>query len=181
MTLRQSNEPGNPVEGMLWVDTSGNNVERKQWTGSTWELDVAVGPDAPEHAVQGARWSKTDENTVLVYDGSTWNSIGVTDHANLSNINASDHHTRYSDSEAKSAVSASDVSATVSSGSVTVGGSAGIHGSPSEPVTVYMYPSGSTGGNWNIHWTLRNNNNGVFLNNDFADSVTVSYEVVARR
>lgn len=96
MTLRQTNEPGNPVEGMTWVDTSGNNVERKQWNGSQWELDVAVGPDDPDHAVEGARWSKTDEATVLVYDGSTWQGIGVTDHANLSNVTANQHHPKQS-------------------------------------------------------------------------------------
>lgn len=92
MVLRQSNEPGNPVDGMTWIDTSGNNVERKTWTGSRWELDVAVGPDEPSHAVEGARWSKTDEATVRVYDGSTWNSIGVTDHSNLNNVESGQHH-----------------------------------------------------------------------------------------
>jgi hypothetical protein len=105
MTLRQDNEPGNPVEGMLWVDTSGNNVERKQWTGSQWELDVAVGPDTPKHTVEGARWSKTDTDEVLVYDGAAWASIGVTDHANLDNVTEDQHHERYADSEARDAVS----------------------------------------------------------------------------
>lgn len=75
MTLRQDNEPGNPVEGMLWVDTSGSNVERKDWTGDRWELDVAVGPDQPDHVVEGARWSKTDTDELQIYDGSNWQTI----------------------------------------------------------------------------------------------------------
>lgn len=98
--LRQTDTPNGPSDGLLWINPSGgangNNSERYIYDGanSEWELTNSVGPDAPLYAVSGAMWRDTANSKQKVYDGSSWVNVGVTDHANLANVTASQHHSR---------------------------------------------------------------------------------------
>lgn len=95
---RQTSEPANPVDGFLWINPSGgangNNTERAIWNKSAgaWELTNSVGPDAPNYASVGALWRDTANGQQKVYDGAAWQNVGVTDHANLSNVQTDSHH-----------------------------------------------------------------------------------------
>lgn len=96
---RQTSEPANPVDGFLWINpeggANGNNTERYIWNKSAgaWELTNSVGPDSPNYATTGALWRDTANGQQKVYDGAAWQNVGVTDHANLTNVQANQHHT----------------------------------------------------------------------------------------
>ncbi len=57
----------------------------------------------PAEAQEGEEWYDTGANEAYVYDGTTWHKMSVVDHAELSGIGSGDHHTRYSDAEAREA------------------------------------------------------------------------------
>ena len=96
---RQPTEPGRKLDGMTWINPeggqSGNNSERAVWNGDAgqWELLLSVGPDTPLHAVEGSRWSDTGNGESKRYTGAAWEGIGVSDHANLSNVKRQQHRT----------------------------------------------------------------------------------------
>lgn len=121
--VRQENEPNNPGPPWVWINPTGgqngNNSERYIYNDDTdsWELDNSSGPDTPLHPSSGALWRDTSAGKQKSYDGG-WNIIGVTDHTNLSGVNPGNHHTRYADSEAQSAVGITLTQ--VASGSVSV-------------------------------------------------------------
>lgn len=89
---RQATEPGNVKEGDLWIDTSGNNNEMNQYTGATWELVIARGPDTPAYPVEGSLWRDTTGGSLKVYDGAAFAVVGVTDHTQLSGVTVGQHH-----------------------------------------------------------------------------------------
>lgn len=95
---RQTSEPSNPLDGFLWINPEGgdlgNNVERYLYNGGTgsWELLDSTGPDTPLYAAAGASWTDTGNGTVKNYRAGAWQNVGVTDHANLSNVTAAQHH-----------------------------------------------------------------------------------------
>lgn len=95
---RQTSEPSNVIDGFLWVNpaagANGGNNERYYWNESdaVWELDSAVGPDTPSYAVSGSIWRDTSVSAAKQYDGVAWQNMGVTDHSNLTNVTASQHH-----------------------------------------------------------------------------------------
>lgn len=101
MTVRQTVEPGNPLDGMMWINpaggASGNNSERYLWnrSASAWELTSATGPDMPLYPAAGAVWRDTSTGTSKQNADGTdagWSNMGVTDHANLSNVTKAQHH-----------------------------------------------------------------------------------------
>lgn len=57
----------------------------------------------PSDPSEGEEWYDTGVNAAYVYDGASWIELTVVDHSQLSGVTASDHHTRYSDSEASAA------------------------------------------------------------------------------
>lgn len=73
----QDAEPAFRKDGVLWVDTSGNNLERNIRSGGAWELIEAYGPDTPSYPVGGSRWRSTEGNNVEDYyhDGAAWKLI----------------------------------------------------------------------------------------------------------
>lgn len=97
LVKRQTSEPTNPEDGTIWINpsggASGNNTERYTWNADSnaWELTNAVGPDTPLYEVTGSLWRDTNNGGQKVYDGG-WQSIGVTDHANLSGVGPDNHH-----------------------------------------------------------------------------------------
>lgn len=125
---RQTAEPGSPADGFLWINpaggANGNNSERYYWNADTdvWELDSAVGPDSPLHPVSGATWRDTAAAESKQYDGAAWVLMGVTDHTGLTGVTASNHHVRYADSEAVSAVVTSFASESGDFSAVQYGG-----------------------------------------------------------
>jgi hypothetical protein len=104
--FRGDTEPANPRAGDLWQDTSGNNVELNEYTGSTWELWFGRGSDNPTYPVEGSLWRDTSAGQLKQYDGSSWGSVGVTDHANLNNVTSGQHHAKTSQASELSDVSA---------------------------------------------------------------------------
>jgi len=66
-------EPSQKVPGLIWRDTSGNNVELHQWTGERWETWFARGTDSPEYPVDGTQWSDGSES--LRYNNGDWELI----------------------------------------------------------------------------------------------------------
>ncbi|QGX95005.1 hypothetical protein EI982_09480 [Haloplanus rallus] len=53
----------------------------------------------PNGVEEGETWYETDENTSWVYDGTDWVELSVTDHAQLTGVGASDHHSPVSVSQ----------------------------------------------------------------------------------
>jgi len=104
--FRGDTEPANPRAGDLWQDTSGNNVELNEYTGTTWELWFGRGSDSPTYPVEGSLWRDTSAGQLKQYDGSSWGSVGVTDHANLNNVTSGQHHAKTSQASELSDVSA---------------------------------------------------------------------------
>lgn len=62
-----------------------------------------VGSAEPAGAEEGQTWYDSGANSAFVFDGAAWIELSVSAHGELSNVAASDHHTRYSDSEAVAA------------------------------------------------------------------------------
>jgi len=62
-----------------------------------------VGDSEPSGVEEGQTWYDSANNSAFVYDGAAWIELSVSAHGELSNVGASDHHTRYSDSEAVNA------------------------------------------------------------------------------
>lgn len=58
----------------------------------------------PGGAEEGETWYDTGSNAAYVYDGASWIEQTVVDRSQLSGVGGADHHTRYSDGEARSAV-----------------------------------------------------------------------------
>lgn len=181
---RQTSEPANPADGFLWINPSGgangNNTERYTWNkgAGTWELTNAVGPDSPNYATEGALWRDTANSKQKVYDGAAWQNVGVTDHANLSNVTANQHHTP--DHTILSNVGPDQHHASptvVASGTVSVagGGDATLYTSTDGvPRTVAMAPVSGAGG---IREAIRPNADAWKLTNEGSNSGDVAYEV----
>ncbi len=53
-----------------------------------------VQTDQPQNPQEGETWYDVDGDSAYVYDGAAWVEMTVTDHAQLSNVTASQHHTR---------------------------------------------------------------------------------------
>lgn len=110
----------------------------------------------PSGAEEGETWFDTDANESYVYTGSSWVSMTANDHSELSGVGSSDHHSRYSDSEARTAVDGSNVSITGDADTVDgqhasdLGGlnsssnGSAIQGNDSKTVTVSVDPSANT-------------------------------------
>lgn len=81
LVKRQSTEPTDPVAGMTWIDTSGNNTEHNTFNGNSWELSQAFGPDVPENPVDGSLWSDTGTGATRFYDAgaASWDKIGISE------------------------------------------------------------------------------------------------------
>lgn len=92
--FESTTQPSPAQAGDLWRDTSGNNTELHQYDGASWETWFARGPDNPEYPVEGTIWRDTGAGELKQYNGASFEGIGVTDHSNLSNVQASQHHTK---------------------------------------------------------------------------------------
>lgn len=114
---RQPSEPPDAADGSTWVtdsDGSGNDTASRYVYNAEearWELESAVGPSEPDSGtpVAGSTWRDTSNGTATQFDGSEFVNLGVTDHSNLQNVTESQHHTRYTDSEASDAAPVQDV------------------------------------------------------------------------
>jgi hypothetical protein len=119
-----------------------------------------VQPDQPAEAAEGESWYDSDANEAFVYDGANWLELTVLDHGELSGVSASDHHTRYSDSEARTAVDGSDVSITGDADTVDnqhaadLATSASDQGELSESRSVEKWYQNTTGGPLMVTITL---------------------------
>lgn len=60
---------------------------------------------SPQDPSEGEEWYDTGSDSAFVYTGSAWVEQTITDHSKLSGIGSSDHHSRYTDAEARDAVS----------------------------------------------------------------------------
>jgi hypothetical protein len=96
-TYRQANEPTKKIDGMEWINpaggANGNNSETYIWNqdSQSWELVRSVGPDTPLYPATGANWRDTANGQTKTYDDATWVNVGVTDHANLTNVKPPQH------------------------------------------------------------------------------------------
>jgi len=99
---RQPTAPNDAIDGATWLtnsDGSGSDTSsRYQYNADAdrWELNSSVGPSEPTLGtpVPGATWRDTSSGNATQYDGDAFVSLGVTDHAKLDNVTASQHHTR---------------------------------------------------------------------------------------
>ena len=66
------------IAGLLWKDTSGDNLELNQYNANTssWELMIARGPDTPDYPVEGSLWRDTSNKELKQYDGDIWGGVG---------------------------------------------------------------------------------------------------------
>jgi hypothetical protein len=84
-----------------------------EWSGSIPELLFTyVQPAKPTGAVEGETWYDTDDDRALVFvdDAGTITDLTVSDHSQLGGVGASDHHERFTASEAVDAVDGSSLS-----------------------------------------------------------------------
>ena len=58
----------------------------------------------PGDPSEGEEWYDNGADAAFVYDGSAWIEQTVVEHGQLSGVGSGDHHSRYSDNEARSAV-----------------------------------------------------------------------------
>ncbi|WP_206750396.1 hypothetical protein, partial [Halorubrum sp. SS7] len=58
----------------------------------------------PSDAEEGESLYHVTEDAAYVYTGSSWVEQTVTNHGQLAGVSAADHHSRYTDTEAQSAV-----------------------------------------------------------------------------
>lgn len=83
-SFRQTTTPVNAPDGAIWINpaggVSGNNKERYLYdlSADSWDLLSSVGPDTPLRESVGASWRDTSIGRQNVYDGGSWQSIGVT-------------------------------------------------------------------------------------------------------
>jgi len=93
------------VDGVQLADaTSGRYVFL---TGTNFYVDATLLPvGAEDIGKSGTEWNKlwVDEISLNGTSRTTWPTAGVTDHSDLTNVTASQHHTKYTDSDARSAV-----------------------------------------------------------------------------
>jgi hypothetical protein len=75
--------------------------------GGPWDYVQDAQPTDPDVA---ETWYDTGEGRGFMWNGTRWREVSVVDHAELEGTGASDHHTRYADSEARSAVEAGNLS-----------------------------------------------------------------------
>lgn len=97
-------------EGVLWLDTSGGTTALRQYDSDTDTFDclTAYGSDEPGGAVEGTLWYDTTAGATKQYTGAAFEEVGVSDHANLQNVNPAQHHARYTDDEALGVAEAYD-------------------------------------------------------------------------
>jgi len=58
---------------------------------------------SPQDPSEGEEWFDTGSDRAFVFDGTAWVEMTIGDHGQLSGIESSDHHSRYSDDEARDA------------------------------------------------------------------------------
>lgn len=101
-TVRRTDEPPSAGPPWTWINPeggdAGNNAERYNYDESTdsWELTYATGPDTPLNPAEGAQWRDTGEGQQKVNTDGTdsgWQSIGVSDHSQLSGVQPQQHLT----------------------------------------------------------------------------------------
>lgn len=73
-------------------------------------LFTYVQTGTPSGPKEGETWYDTDDDAAKVYDGAAWVTMDVESHGQLTNVGSDNHHTRYADSEAVSAVDGSSLS-----------------------------------------------------------------------
>lgn len=100
-TVRQETEPNAAGPPWTWINPaggqSGNNSETYIYNDDTgnWELARSSGPDTPLRPAVGATWRDTSNGVFKNNADGTdagWEPAGVTDHANLTNVNSNQHH-----------------------------------------------------------------------------------------
>jgi hypothetical protein len=99
---RQDSEPPAAPDGATWITESdgagGDTTSRyiRNGTAGRWELESSVGPSEPTLGVPvpGSTWRDTANANAKQYDGAAFVNLGVTDHANLTNVTSGQHHTR---------------------------------------------------------------------------------------
>lgn len=62
-------------------------------SGTSYDYIQDTDPTADNDVEVGETWFDTTNNEPKIYDGSTWNSLSVTDHSQLSGITEGDHRT----------------------------------------------------------------------------------------
>ncbi|RKS83332.1 hypothetical protein BDK61_2675 [Haloarcula quadrata] len=101
------------------IDTLASIVGTLEGVSSVTELRYETLADRPAAGTPGRVSFAYDEQIVAVDDGNQWIDLGVKSHDDLADIASDDHHARYTDAEAQSAVvgSVDAASLTGSSGS----------------------------------------------------------------
>lgn len=72
-------------------------------------LFTYVQTGTPSGPKEGETWYDTDDDAAKVYDGAKFVTMDVESHGQLQNVGSDNHHARYADSEARSAVDGADL------------------------------------------------------------------------
>ncbi|MFC7131656.1 MULTISPECIES: hypothetical protein [Salinibaculum] len=67
-------------------------------------LFTYVQPNEPTGAEEGESWYDTDDDGSYVYDGASWIAQNIVSHGSLLDVGPDNHHTRYTNEEARDAI-----------------------------------------------------------------------------
>jgi len=89
--------------GNTHAENGDDEIDQKLYPGAYPQLYGTDG-NKPVASIDGRTYWSDDQHVLWLDTGSSWQKMAVADHADLNGIGTDDHHTRYDDSEAISAI-----------------------------------------------------------------------------